>query len=488
MRTTKAKIAAGLMLAVVLAAGAGMFTHRTPAADPERVKVQATAPAETRREPTPREPRVRFLSLAEARAIALEQGSVGQPSLLFPGIDLDHLVVAPEGAPSSGSNSIRVLADVRPRAEGIILAGIAKGQDRAELERNVNQTLLNIETAYWNLCRSYWNLYSREQGLRLAYESWKIVGAKYKVGRVRLVDYAQAEGQYNLFRSQCLQANDTLLDDERQLRNLLGMQTEDGKRLVPSDAPSLVEKKPDWEKALAETMKNSPQLRLARRDIARAKNGKEDSPENRQAKLQLARAYMALQDQELKAERFLGLEYRRMSSSYFQIKAARAQRLSFAEQLRKRFDGYRDGKKDATLDVVLEAQRFWADALATECNAIVTYNNAICGWEYVKGSILDYAHVTLAEKPPADGEQVRAVEHERKQTRKKVRREDAKSVDPYLPDSTADEDSAREMPAVAPSLPSLWKARAPLLEVEQLPSAEQLKDTELSPARRTQPK
>ncbi len=61
----------------------------------------------------------------------------------------------------------------------------------------------------------------------------------------------------------------------------------------------------------------------------------------RQSQLLLARTFFVLQDQELKAERFLGLYYRRMSSGYFQIKAARAQREAFATQLRVRYEMYR---------------------------------------------------------------------------------------------------------------------------------------------------
>ncbi|HEY7426335.1 MAG TPA: TolC family protein, partial [Gemmataceae bacterium] len=361
---------------------------------------------------------IRYLSLAEAVAIALEQGTVGQPSLLFPGVGLDNLVSAPQGSPPAGSDSIRVLsmdpattasnidaslakfdavvgtsmtwvntdqpiasalqniqaggtglsaivqqqaqfqsgiykplptggvagitftvpytftnlpARVNPNYQpslqftfeqpllqgfgteinelrafhpgsiipfspansltaapaatylpigfnnvsgvglglppGIVIARIRFNQNRAEFERNVNQMLLNVETAYWNLYGSYWQLYSREQGLRFAYEAWKIVGAKYKVGRVSLADFAQAEGQYNLFRSQRLQAIDTLLDNERQLRAMLGMQIEDGTRLVPSDAPTLAEYRPNWETGLYETLQNRPELYMARQDV-----------------------------------------------------------------------------------------------------------------------------------------------------------------------------------------------------------------------------
>ena len=127
--------------------------------------------------------------------------------------------------------------------------------------------LLNVENAYWNLYGSYYQLYSREQGLRFAYETWKITGRKFRVGRVSRAALAQAEGQYNLFRSQRLQAIDTVLDNERQLRAMLGMQIEDGTRLVPSDAPTLAEYRPDWKTGWYEAMQNRPELYIARQDV-----------------------------------------------------------------------------------------------------------------------------------------------------------------------------------------------------------------------------
>jgi outer membrane protein TolC len=557
------------------------------------------------------ERQIRYLSLAEAVAIALEQGTVGQPSLLFPGIGLDNLIAAPQGSPPSGSDSIRVLAMdpattaanidaslskfdavvgssmmwtstdqpivsplqsfqagttplsaiVQQQAQfqsgiykplptggvagitftvpytftnlparqdpfyqpsvqftfeqpllqgfgteinqlrafhpgsilpisppnsltpppaatylpynfnnvsgvglglppGILIARIRFNQNRSEFERNVNQMLLNVENAYWNLYGSYYQLYSREQGLRFAYETWKISRAQFKVGRISLAALAQSEGQYNLFRSQRLQAIDTVLDNERQLRAMLGMQIEDGTRLVPSDAPTLAEYRPDWKTGLYEALQNRPELFMARQDVKvaqlnvqLAKNfllpdlrsfmaydtnsigsqldgtGTTNALRNlasnnfndwtvglrfgmplgfrfahaqlRQSQLQLARAYLVLQDQELKAERFLGLYYRRMSSAYFQIKAARAQREAFAKQLQVRYELYRAGSNEpgtgnpVTLNLLLESQRFWAEALATEYQAIVTYNNSIAGWEYAKGTILQHDNVTI---------------------------------------------------------------------------------------------
>jgi hypothetical protein len=347
----------------------------------------------------------RFLSLAEARAITLEQGSA-QPALLFPGVQVAE---PPHVQPA------QVLADPKS-AHGIFLV---RPPDRPplEFERNVNQMLLNVETAYWNLYGSYWNLYSREQGLRFAYLAWQSVRERYAAGSVSRGDLAQARGQYELFRGQRLSAVDTLLDNERQLRALMGLPIEDGTYLVPSDAPALAPSSPDWQKALRETLARRPELQMARIDVAanrlnllRIKLQQawdvfcSDTPEDqsgadvRMARLQLARSCAVLHDQELKAERFLGLEYRRITSNYEQIRAQRAQREALAQQMRAREEEFRVGRR--TVDIVLEAQRFWSDALANEYNAVVAYNNALCAFQYAKGAITRHAHVTITDHLP----------------------------------------------------------------------------------------
>src|SRR5579884_2293941 len=474
--------------------------------------------------------KVRFISLAEARAIALEQGNVGQPSLLSP---VPPGVTAPEGKPALGGVN-RVLAGDKP---GRIL--VTGAHHDPETERNLNQILLNVETAYWNLYGSYYQLYSREQGLRFAYETWKITGAQYRVGRVSRAALAQAEGQYNLFRSQRLAAIDTVLDNERQLRAMLGMQIEDGTRLVPSDAPTLAEYRPDWKTGWYETMQNRPELYMARQDVKvaqlnvqLAKNyllpdlrsflayddnavgsrldgaagGNQNAFRNlasntfndwtiglrlgfplgfrfahaqlRQSQLQLARAYLVLQDQELKAERYLGLWYRRMSSAYFQIKAARAQREAFATQLQIRYELYRAGANEpgtgnpVTLNLLLEAQRFWAEALATEYQAIVTYNNSIAGWEYAKGTILRHDNVTISEGPIPVAAQKRAVEHMRERTKALVLRERAAPTGVNAQPLEMSGPVNLYPQINASSLPSIWKDAPPLKDANELPPAE----------------
>jgi hypothetical protein len=429
----------------------------------------------------------RFLSLAEARAIALERGNIGQPSLLYPGTVFNSSVVGPQG---EAAFPMRVCC--KPGSKCLILTSAAKHPRPAELERTINQLLLNIENAYWNLYGSYWQLNSREQGLCFAEETLKIARAQYRAGRIGQSAVAQAEGQYNLFRSQRQQAIDDVCDDQRQLFAMIGLPIEDGTWLVPCESPTLVEKKPDWDAALHRTVEHRPELRLAERDVllaqwrvAAAKAACEVAgtpaaatqckAKLEQAALREARARQVLSDQALKAERFLGLYYRRMSSAYSQIKAAQAQREAFATQLEIRYQLFRVGANEpgtgnpVTLNLLLEAQRFWAEALSTEYQAIVTYNNSLAGWEYAQGGIMRYAHVRIAKEAPGDGEFVPAVERVYKRTRQHVRRESALVANSPLtaPDACRNGENDK-----ATSLVALWKCCPPLKQDDEAPSSD----------------
>jgi hypothetical protein len=449
----------------------------------------------------------RFLSLAEARALALEHGSFRQPSVAYPGVGVGDLT-----APPSGKSAERVQFVGKPGSKSIVLIGIPRDPRPADLERTANQILLNVETAYWNLYGAYWQLFSREQGLRLAYETWKAAEAHFKKGSLNRAAVDQAKEQFNLFRSQRLQALHTVGEDEKQLRAIVGMTEEDGTRLAPSDAPTIEKNKVDWKEGWYKAMRNRPELYLARKDFEEAKinlsiveeidlplerafgrekcekseQGKPDEDKAiftvsdaregpkvdpnapsclRKAQLRLARASLVLQDQELKTERHLGLMYRRTSSSYTQIKLAKEQREAFAEQMKKRAETFRadadnsDAASSAALKLLLEAQRSWADALATECQGIVAYNISQCGWKFVTGEIMTYAHIRLVDKADCIENAVRATKREQNRTLRNIRRESA--VQTESPLNVLDCDNS-----AAPSLAALWKKFPPFKRVD----------------------
>jgi outer membrane protein TolC len=411
-------------------------------------------------------------------------------------------------------------AEFQPGVDGILITRLRFDQQRAQFEALVNTMLLNVETAYWNLYGAYWTLYSREQGLRFAYESYRLLKAGFDAGRVKAAEYYQARGQYELFRAQRLQAVDQVLENERRLRALMGMPIEDGCRLMPSDQPTLAPYQPDWFSALQDALARRPELYLARQEVKvaqmaliRAKNSllpdlrfsstydynavgtRLDGPDEnnafrnlslgkfsswaltlryaqpigfrlahaqiRQQNLQLARSLEILKDQENKAARYLQLEYRQLASTYEQIRAFRSQRESYGEQLRASNEEYKAGR--ITLNVVLEAQRFWADALANEYNAIVGYNNALTAFEFAKGTILLHDNVTIAEGSLPECAQERASEHLRERTHALVLRE--RAAPPITPAAAIHVKGGPE----THSLPQLLQAAPPLKDVPPMP-------------------
>src|SRR5262249_5015568 len=152
-------------------------------------------------------------------------------------------------------------------------------------------------------------------------------------------------------------------------------------------------------------------------------------------------------------------QYRLLPSQYEQIRAQRAQREALAEQLKSRNQEVQAGR--ITLNVLLEAQRFWADALANEYSAIVQYNNALVGFEFAKGTILQHDTVVIAEAELPGRARARAVEHFRRRTAALVLAERAVPVKPACPAPGC-------VPAPADkggSLPALYQNTPPLKDV-----------------------
>ena len=461
-----------------------------------------------------------------------------QPLLQGFGVEINQLR---QGNPSSEllPNGGALGALPQPGVEGILVTRIRFDQQRAEFQRNVNFMLANVEVAYWNLYNAYWNLYSNEAALRQAYEAWKIAEVKLQAGKIAVADVAQARGQYELFRNQRLAAlggtgngasNGVrgVLEQERNLRGLLGMHVEDGTRLVPSDAPTLAAYHPDWDTSLNEALQNAPSLILAREDLKAqqlnlrlAENAllpdlrlgatydvnsigsRLDGPNTdnafrnlssdhfndwsvllrlnvplgyrnayaniRIAKLNLARSYEVLGTQEMKIERALGIAYQNVFVTYNEIKTLRAQREAFGEQVKANFQEFQAGK--ITPDVLLEAQRFWAQALSQEYQAITDYNNSLVLLELVKGTIAQHDNVVISEGPLPTCVAGRATEHQRQRSEALELRE--RAVPMPLAEMHMDHPAA-DVPLGADShtapLPELWQTTPPLKDAPALPA------------------
>ncbi|HYT91059.1 MAG TPA: hypothetical protein VEL76_20270, partial [Gemmataceae bacterium] len=156
-----------------------------------------------------------------------------------------------------------------------------------------------------------------------------------------------------------------------------------------------------------------------------------------------------------KAAFFLEKAYRDVFESYRLIGARRAQRQAYAEQVEARTKEFIIGEK--TIDFLLEAQRQWANALSTEYQAIVAYNNALATFQFAKGTIMQYDTVSIAEGILPQCVAGRATEHERERSTALVLRQLDNPV-PHAPPAPVPD----ELKAMA-SLPQLSPAEAPRL-------------------------
>lgn len=401
---------------------------------------------------------------------------IEQPLLRDYGVDINQLLPQHPGTTQ--------IAGFRPtggRAEGILVTRIRADQAKADFERELNFLVFNVEVAYWSLYGRYYTKYASEQALRQAYVTWEQLRQLLEAGLQTKQGVAQARAQFEEFRLQYLVALQNVLEGERRLRGILGLPLEDGKRIVPADAPVLAPYKPDWNTALSECLGRRPELRMARQElrvqqlnvmlqendvrpdlrffanynvnaignrldgegpIPTVSGGQVvDQPGNalgalslnrfnnwtvgvrfdypfgyrdahaslKVAQLNLARSHVVLRNQERKAELFLGSLYQQLVAYNEQITLQQARRVALGTQLQGQFERVKIGKDP--LIQLLDAQRSFSGSIQAEADAIVSYNIAIAGFQFAKGTILDYNSITIGDGPLPAAIAERAADH-----------------------------------------------------------------------------
>jgi outer membrane protein TolC len=127
------------------------------------------------------------------------------------------------------------------------------------------------------------------------------------------------------------------------------------------------------------------------------------------AQLNLARSHVVLKNQERKAELFLGSVYQQIAAYHEQIQLAQARRIALGTQLQGQFERVKIGKDP--LIQLLDAQRSFSASIQAESDAIVSYNVAIAGFQFAKGTILEYNSITIGDGPLPAAIAERAADH-----------------------------------------------------------------------------
>jgi outer membrane protein TolC len=159
---------------------------------------------------------------------------------------------------------------------GVLIARINNDVSLSDFEASVRDLLRDVERTYWELYFAYRDFDAKVEGRRLAHGAWQLEKRRADAG-LRTADqeafareqfYAAQAGVENALSGL---ANGTggVFAVERQLRNLLGLPTSDGRLLMPSDEPSTVDVRFDWHDSLASSLTRRVELRRQQWTIKR---------------------------------------------------------------------------------------------------------------------------------------------------------------------------------------------------------------------------
>ena len=149
----------------------------------------------------------------------------------------------------------------------VIVSRINSDQAIANFEAVMQNMVTNVEIRYWDLHRAYRNVETAKQGRDAALETWRTVNENYIAGKVPLQDESQARGQYFFFRAQVERSWAELLQEETNLRWLMGVASTDGRLIRPVDEPTKARVTFDYYQTMDEALIYRPELRQGRWEV-----------------------------------------------------------------------------------------------------------------------------------------------------------------------------------------------------------------------------
>ncbi len=334
----------------------------------------------------------------------------------------------------------------------IAIARANHNQSIHSFQAAVQDVLLNVELAYWDLVLAHRNLQTSEQVLKQAELTFNMEQERLRIGEGSVPDAAQAEEQFQFGRIRRTDALRQVALASYNLRRLIGLPADDYRQLIPSRDPIPSRLDVDWEAALdsaqtrPELLAQQAQVRAARVDLARAKNllqhdvglvfnyamtGLEENfdhsvstiadgeyqdwtagiifeqpwgqraerAEVRRAELALSRSAATYRQIEHEVVHELAAAYQDLVSSWRVLELHRRRREVAQLQIDARKELYQ--QRRTTLDLQLQAEAGLAVALLAESAALVDYEKALVRWQYASGVTL-CDHLVIRESEIAE--------------------------------------------------------------------------------------
>jgi outer membrane protein TolC len=142
----------------------------------------------------------------------------------------------------------------------IVLARIDVERSFFQLKDATQQQVRGVIEAYWNLVAARIDVWATKQQVEQLDFAYKLAEARAKVGIRNSSDRAQARTSLANFRANLIAANNTALQREAALRNILGLPPWDEARLVATTEPTDDRLEPDWDLLVELAAQQRPDL------------------------------------------------------------------------------------------------------------------------------------------------------------------------------------------------------------------------------------
>lgn len=333
---------------------------------------------------------------------------------------------------------------------GVEIANADYHVSRHEFQQNVSQIIRDVEVAYWEVLAAETNVKSRQIGVQESGKTLKVEESKHENGLNSITEVAQAREQFQSLNAELSLAFKKLSDTERNLRKVIGIRPEDGRRIVPVSDPLDFSHMPVYEDGIFQAWEQRPELSAQRTAIYSAKlafekecnnlkhdlnafagyslNGLADSYDKSTSTLadnqytdwslgvryerrlgqraEKAQAYQAerkllrekAQLRKLKHEIRIELHesYQAVYATKKILEFQKKRKEAASLQLKAHEELYKKGQ--ANLDLFLRSQLTFLNSMRDEKQAVASYNQALARWAYSTGNNLYHSGFRL-EKP-----------------------------------------------------------------------------------------
>jgi len=153
----------------------------------------------------------------------------------------------------------------------IIIAKNNVDMSENQLKRVLQQTIYNVEEAYWNFVYNIEILKVRKQSLKLAQDLLEKNKRAVEVGTLAPIEILSAQSAVATREADILQAEASLKDSEDSLRTIINLAAEEEgdelAKIIPTQKPAYEKREVKLDEALLTAMENRPDLKATRIDL-----------------------------------------------------------------------------------------------------------------------------------------------------------------------------------------------------------------------------